>query len=372
MQGNNISLKINRKTEIIKTPRVKQIEGIFDVPSMGMSEESWNVNLPLQEKKWNVGLIVGPSGCGKTTILKEIFANGIVDFTWDKNKTIVDGFPKGKSIKEIIRLLCSVGFSSPPMWLRPFHVLSNGQQFRVNLARLLAEEKEILCVDEFTSVVDRTVAKIGSYAFSKTVRKNNQKTVLCSCHYDVIDWLQPDWIYYPHEEKFAWRSLRRRPEIKIDVYKTTRDKWNIFEKHHYLSHSLHRSACCYIGVIDNRPVVFTAVMQQFGFKGVRREHRTVCLPDFQGVGIGNAFSEFIAEEYIKQGYKYKSTTSHPAMIRHRAESKKWKTIGKAKATSTVMGGGAKAKKDRKIEDMRRRKRISYTFEFVGENKRRNE
>ena len=54
-----------------------------------------------------------------------------------------------------------------------------------------------------------------------------------------------------------------------------------------------------------------------------REHRTVCLPDYQGVGIGNALSEFVASMFRATGKPYSSVTSNPAMIYHRAKSKNW-------------------------------------------------
>jgi hypothetical protein len=51
-------------------------------------------------------------------------------------------------------------------------------------------------VDEFTSVVDRQIAKVGALAFGKAWRRNKgHKAVLLSCHYDIIEWLQPDWVY---------------------------------------------------------------------------------------------------------------------------------------------------------------------------------
>jgi len=45
-------------------------------------------------------------------------------------------------------------------------------------------------------VVDRQIAKIGALAFAKNWRRNKgKKVVLLSCHYDIIEWLQPDWVY---------------------------------------------------------------------------------------------------------------------------------------------------------------------------------
>jgi ABC-type glutathione transport system ATPase component len=119
-----------------------QLEGIFDVPPSERSTLEWSVNFDLPET-WNIGAIVGPSGCGKTTIARELFADNIVSgYEWNDKKSILDDFPKGMSIKDICDLLSSVGFSSPPSWVRPFHVLSNGEQFRVNMARMIAEQKD--------------------------------------------------------------------------------------------------------------------------------------------------------------------------------------------------------------------------------------
>jgi len=58
----------------------------------------------------------------------------------------------------------------------------------------------------------------------------------------------------------------------------------------------------------------------------RREHRTVVLPDFQGVGIGNRVSEWCASLWRATGVKAMSTTSHPGMIHHRSRSPLWRRI----------------------------------------------
>lgn len=209
---------IVRDILINRTPRVMQAEGIFDIPPSERSAEKWIVNFDLPEA-WNIGVIVGPSGSGKTTIARELFADSIVHtWDWPTDRSLLDGFPQTMSIKDIIEILSSVGFSSPPSWVRPFHVLSNGEQFRVTMARTLAEKKDLSVMDEFTSVVDRTVAKIGSTAIAKTIRRREQKFIAVTCHYDVLDWLEPDWIYEPATNEFrAGRFLWRRPKIDLKI-----------------------------------------------------------------------------------------------------------------------------------------------------------
>lgn len=326
-----------RSTPIVRTSRVMQLEGMFDVPPEKRSEVRWSVDLPLEAKPWQIGLIVGPSGCGKTTIARELFGPAFIDrFDWPDDKSIVDAFPARMSIKDVTGLLSSVGFSSPPAWLRPFRVLSNGEQFRVTIARALAERPELSVIDEFTSVVDRTVAQIGAAAVAKAIRRRSgTRFVAVACHYDVIDWLQPDWIYEPHADSFAWRSLQQRPPIALEISRVHRKAWNLFAHHHYLSRHVTQTAQCFLGSVAGEPAAFTAVCHfPHATHPGYREHRTVCLPDFQGIGLGNAMSEFVAALFVATGRRYYSTTSHPAMIRHRAKSPHWKMT---RAPSLVSG-----------------------------------
>lgn len=316
--------KIVRSTPIARTPRVKQLEGMFDVPPSKRSAHEWVVDFHL-DKPWQIGLIVGPSGSGKTTLAHELFDKQLVTgWPWPEDGAIVDGFPEGMSIHDITGLLSSVGFSSPPSWLKPYHVLSNGEQFRVTLARTLAEAPELAVMDEFTSVVDRTVAQIGSAALAKTIRGTGRRFVAVACHYDIEEWLQPDWKYDTASGQFLWRSLRRRPEIQLQIRRVGTSWWKIFAGHHYLSHTLHRSAKCFLAEINGRPAAFASVIHNpHKGSGWWRELRTVCLPDFQGIGLGNALSEFVAGVMRATGKDYRSTTSHPAMIRHRCKSPLW-------------------------------------------------
>src|SRR3990167_4499950 len=120
------SINILRQSDIIKTPRILQLEGIFDVPPSEKSTEQWTVDFDLPQE-WNVGLIVGASGSGKTTVARELFGDSMISgFEWSRDKSILDDFPRDMSIKDITDLLSSVGFSSPPSWVRPFHVLKIG------------------------------------------------------------------------------------------------------------------------------------------------------------------------------------------------------------------------------------------------------
>lgn len=144
-----------------------------------------------------LGVIVGRSGTGKTSIGKQIWQGvDIYNPTWQADKPIIDQIAVGDSIDKAIACLSAVGLGTVPVWLRPFHVLSNSEQFRANLAKALADEPNRLIIDEFSSVVDRQIACIGASAFAKAWKRTKGKqAILLTCHYDVLDWLEPDWVY---------------------------------------------------------------------------------------------------------------------------------------------------------------------------------
>jgi energy-coupling factor transporter ATP-binding protein EcfA2 len=360
---------ITVETVVEETPRVAQVRGLFDLPAAKTERLVWDVHLPLEERPWHVGLITGPSGCGKSTIARQIWPRELehaAALSWPADRSLLDGFPAGMSVKEITALLSAVGFSSPPAWLRPFHVLSTGQQFRSTLARLLAEAlaevrpagPPLVVVDEYTSVVDRTVAQVGSAAVARAVRQRGLRFVAVTCHTDVIDWLQPDWVYEPAEGRFAWRSLRRRPSVRLLLFRCQASAWPLFAPHHYLSGALNPSAVCFLATWDDRPVAFSAWLPFVG-KGppTRREHRTVTLPDFQGVGVGNAVSAAVASMWKGLGVRAVSTTTHPAMIGARLRSGLWRL---RRRPSLAAG------RERRLRGLRHATtRLTAGFEYVG-------
>jgi ABC-type lipoprotein export system ATPase subunit/GNAT superfamily N-acetyltransferase len=353
-------------TDITRSPRVMQIEGMFDIEATARATTTIPLALPdLSERDWNVGLIVGPSGAGKSTVARHLFPvemTAVDDMTWRSDAAVVDEFPSDMKVQAVTELLSSVGFSSPPAWLRPFDTLSNGEQFRVSIARLLAEKPDLAVVDEFTSVVDRTVAKVGSHAIAKTVRKRGQRFVAVGCHYDVEDWLQPDWVYQPHVGTFAWRSVQSRPRLDVEIIRSDHSAWAGFARHHYLDHTVHRAADIYVGLIEGQPAVLCALMHLVHGKvrNAKRVSRIVTLPDFQGIGVAGHMLDAVGGALRSQGTGLYITTSHPAMIRALHGRSTWNMnrkpsrVAKQGNTSTIKG---------KMDSSR--SRLTASFRYIG-------
>lgn len=159
----------------------------FDLDPDKVSEfYPWEVPTELPSD-FGIGLIVGASGSGKSTFLAAF--GTYTQPAWDPEKAIVSHFADPEDAKD---RLYAVGLNSVPVWRQPYHTLSNGQQFRADLARTIGDGAVI---DEFTSVVDRNVAVSASRALRAWVdRTGTRRMVLASCHRDVVEWLRPDWV----------------------------------------------------------------------------------------------------------------------------------------------------------------------------------
>lgn len=209
------AFNIIKKSDVEKTFRVAMIMSDFDV-KIEHSTECFMGVLELPDK-WNIGVIVGASGTGKTTIAKELFGDCFIQGFEYKSKSVVDDMPKNCSVGEISKMFYSVGFGSVPSWLKPYNVLSNGEKMRVDLARALLE-KDKVCFDEFTSVVDRQVAQTACIAINKAVKKQNKQFIAVSCHYDIIEWLQPDWIFDTNKMKMVFQKAHdQKRNLKFEV-----------------------------------------------------------------------------------------------------------------------------------------------------------
>jgi ABC-type ATPase with predicted acetyltransferase domain len=77
--------------------------------------------------------------------------------------------------------------------------------------------KELIVFDEFTSVVDREIAKIASFAISKSIRRSNKQFIAVTCQYDVEDWLEPDWVLYTDTMKFQLRDKKKVPDPQLSL-----------------------------------------------------------------------------------------------------------------------------------------------------------
>jgi energy-coupling factor transporter ATP-binding protein EcfA2 len=318
-------------------------------------------------------LIVGTSGSGKSTILKSLG-----EYQTPKVRPDLDVIENFTSPELGENLLLATGLRTIPAWFRPASTLSNGEYHRLEMALCL--DQGITAIDEFTSVVDRDTAKSLAYSVRKWFDNQDTHKVLyiASCHRDIIDWLDPDHVYNTDiQELTQRRSLHLRlgrPTITLTIQSTNAKYWKYFSKYHYLDSAVSKSAHYYVGLLGDKPIAFLAAIHSTNrdIHSYWREHRTVVLPEFQGLGIGNRFSEAIAQIYVDRGLRFFSKTAHPSFGEHREKSNLWRptSTNRKLRTSTFLNkdgsvrvtpchGGTNSARTRDAY------RVCYSHEYMG-------
>ena len=151
-------IEIQHRCSDFDSYRAAAVKSMFNVDTGANFNKTFD--LPIENTEWQIGVVVGPSGSGKTSIGKKLGA--IYAPEWAKDVPVVDAIAPNGAFNDVTAALASVGLGTVPAWLRPYAVLSNGEQFRANLARLICEAPEFAVLDEFSSVVDRQIAQIGA------------------------------------------------------------------------------------------------------------------------------------------------------------------------------------------------------------------
>lgn len=326
--------------------RAARVKSLFNAESG--ANFNLSAELPVDDKQWSIGLIVGPSGSGKTSMGRQFWGEGALDdFSgWPMDKPIIDAIAPAGDFNEVTAALASVGLGTVPTWLRPYPVLSNGEKFRANLARVICEKPAQIVIDEFTSVVDRQIAKFGALAFAKAWKRlakdGGNQCVLLSCHYDIIDWVEPDWVFDTATGKYAGRGLWRRPKFELEIWQTDWRYWHLFEPHHYLKLPKMIAATNYVGTVDGELVAHIAFATRPGLAEARA-CRLVIMPEWQGAGVGTRFLNSLCEMWLKGENRFNKPmpslfhTSHPGLCEALRRDEKWVQV------SAVLHGVQKKK-----------------------------
>lgn len=328
-----MEIKVRNRCSDFSTYRAARVKSLFNVETG--ANFSIDAVLPVEDNDWKVGVIVGPSGSGKTSIGRQIWPDvGIYngDEGWADDKPIIEDIAPDGDFDAVTGALSAVGLGDVPAWLRPYKALSNGERFRAGLARVIAEGRDRVIIDEFTSVVDRQIAKIGASAFSKSWKRGGGRAILLSCHYDILDWLEPDWVFDTRTKILDRGCLRRRPKFDVEIFKTDGSYWPLFEPHHYLKLPRMVAAQYYVGVVDGELVAHIAMSPGLELNAMRA-CRMVTMPEWQGAGVGTRFLNEVCRLQFTDANKWHDRvkavyfhTSHPGLCAALRRSKKWRQV----------------------------------------------
>lgn len=372
-------IRIDNSVPVFNTYRSERVRSMFNATNEQASrfKLEMDLNFDIENDDWSIGVIVGASGSGKSSIGKTLWdgAAWYEPNNWEAGVPIIDAIHPQGDFDDVCAALASAGLGDVPVWLRPYEVLSTGQKFRADLARILAEQPDKVVFDEFTSVVDRQIAKIGAGAFAKAWKRTGKKAVLITCHYDVLEWLEPDWVLDTTEKSFKTKEYLHlsRPRFDLEIRMGGWDLWDLFKPHHYLDIPKMVGAKCYVGFVDGEPVAHLAV----GTKNMpittkdgkklqaveARASRLVVMPEWQGAGVGTKFLDFVAQlqldgKGVLPGRRMTTQfqTSHPQLCQALRRSKKWRQV------SGSMFGGHKGKS---LQTLKRTSKAGFGSGFGG-------
>lgn len=191
---------ITRKfeTKVERTSRVLEIAEAF---GLGLSDSHFTVydGLEIDVRQGDVVYITGQSGSGKSLLLRDLAyfmreeglrVGDIHDVQLDPEKPVIEQL--GRSTGHAADLLAKAGISDAWIYIRKPGELSDGQRYRLYMAKLMEEDCDVWVADEFGAVLDRTTAKCLSFNTQKVSRRNNITLIVATTHEDLNEELAPD------------------------------------------------------------------------------------------------------------------------------------------------------------------------------------
>lgn len=363
---NNVTYIVNLESEVAKSFRCIKAANSLDIDSEAKSKHSFKVAADL-ETDYNIGLIVGASGSGKTTLAHKMFGEDCFQTLLDTSKPIMDQLPEELTYDECASLLSGVGLTSVPCWIRPVYTLSNGQKARAEACLQMLSPRAV--IDEWTSVVDRNVAKVMSHCIQKHARKKNKQIILLSCHYDVMEWLNPDWVIDCNKQEYSDRrsmvgTFIRTDQLRLSVREVTKQTWPYFSKYHYLSERLPTGRIFTYGLFRGEDQIGFICYAAYiiGNQTTFFPNRAVVHPDYAGLGLGIKLIDETSKLMVLKGYDIKLKGTSIPVYKMLLKDKLWHFKKLSRPIKKGKSGYKSTKKARK--NTIRTKTTTYHFDFI--------
>lgn len=365
------TFRVRLQSEVSDSFRCQKAANSLDIDATKKSVHDLQIQADIRSK-FNIGLILGASGSGKTTLARQIYGDSFERPLLDLSRPVIDQFPKDWSYDQCAEALAGMGLTSVPCWIRPAYTLSNGQKARAEAALQLSQDLKFgvpIVVDEWTSVVDRTVARVMSHCIQKWARKQTKQVVLLSCHYDVVDWLNPDWIIDCNTQSFTDRRAMvgahsRTDRLRFDIRPITNRSWRYFSKYHYLSDRLPGGKIFCYGLFHGDTQIgfqcFAAYI--IGDQQTYFSNRTVIHPDYAGLGLGIRLITESSKDMVRKGYRVRAKFSSVPVYKSMLKQPYWKHTGTSRDILKPRVG--RTAKTGNRESKLRSKTVSYSFEFT--------
>jgi len=183
-------VKISVTSRPVSSARARRVQEAFGIVNTEF-RSILVAGLDLSVLRGQIILIGGPSGTGKSLLLRAIahlagvgqkkgrLPEGVELTVSQMTKGVQIARPRPVPpgvapielleripLDETLRILASAGLAEPQLFVRPARTLSLGQSYRLSLALALAEDPDLLLIDEFCEPLDR----FSAAAVSKKLR----------------------------------------------------------------------------------------------------------------------------------------------------------------------------------------------------------
>lgn len=200
-------------SSVERTPRVLEIAEGF---GLGLTDKKFVIydNLQIEVKEDDIVYITGQSGSGKSLLLRDLVSKmrddglkvtdlGDIDL---EDKPVIDLV--GKSITDATDLLAKAGISDAWIYIRKPNELSDGQRYRLKLAKVMETDADVWVADEFGAVLDRETAKVVAFNMAKVARRMGKTLIVATTHTDLKDELGPNLM--------ITKRFRERVDIEVN------------------------------------------------------------------------------------------------------------------------------------------------------------
>ncbi|MCS5982205.1 ATP-binding cassette domain-containing protein [Klebsiella pneumoniae subsp. pneumoniae] len=190
-------INVSFNTRVNKTIRTLEIAESF---GLGLDEKAWTLydNLELDIERGDVVYVTGQSGSGKSVVLRELQrlmadagqrVASIDDFVFADDTNVIDQL--GKTTSDAWGCFSMAGLNDAYLFVRKPSEMSDGQKYRLKIAKLIESGADVWVADEFGAVFGSSDCPGCCLNLQRAARAVGATVIVATTHEDLKNALRP-------------------------------------------------------------------------------------------------------------------------------------------------------------------------------------